>query len=86
MKINFDSLDSRGISPEYMGGTEGRDIAMDAKSLSQALVVCTLAMGQVLGEGRLAEVRRQLRNLIEDGGIERGTARILKSIIAGIEA
>jgi hypothetical protein len=57
---------------------------MDNKSVSQAMVACFIAMGQALGEDRLTEAEKHLRALINDGGIERGAARILQSIIAGI--
>ena len=58
---------------------------MDNKSVTQALVVCFMAFGQVLGEEKLTEAEKHLRTLIDDGGIERGAAGIIKSIIAGIK-
>ena len=57
---------------------------MDNKSVSQALIACFMAIGQVLGEDKMTEAEKHLRALINDGGIERGAASILQSIIAGI--
>ena len=57
---------------------------MDNKAVSQALIACFIAIGQALGEDKLTEAERHLRAAINDGGIERGAAGILQSIIAGI--
>ena len=58
---------------------------MDTKSVSQALVMCFLALGQAVGEEKLLEAGKHLRDAMDDRAIDRGAARILQSIIAGID-
>ena len=58
---------------------------MDTKSVSQALVMCFLALCQAVGEDKLLEAGNHLRDAMGDRAIDRGTARILQSIIAGID-
>ncbi len=58
---------------------------MDTKSVSQALVTCFFALGCAVGEDKLLEARKHLRAAVNDGAVDRGTARILQSIIAGID-
>ena len=57
---------------------------MDNKAISQAQIACFMAFGQALGEERLTEAERHLRAVINDGGIERGAAGIIQSILVGI--
>jgi hypothetical protein len=58
---------------------------MDTKSVSQALVVCFLAIGQAIGEDKLLQAGKHLRDAMDNGVVDRGTVRILESIITGID-
>ena len=58
---------------------------MDTQSISQALVTCILALGHAVGEDKLLQAGMHLREVMDDGAVDRGTARILQSIIAGID-
>jgi hypothetical protein len=58
---------------------------MDTQSVSQALVTCFLALGQAVGEDKLLEAGRHLRIAMDNRAIDRGAARILQSVLAGID-
>ena len=58
---------------------------MDTQSVSQALVTCFLALGQAVGEEKLLEAGKHLRAAMDNRAIDRGAARILESIVAGID-
>ncbi len=58
---------------------------MDTKSVSKALVMCFFALGQAVGEEKLLEAGKHLRYAMDDSAVPPGTARILQSIIAGID-
>jgi len=58
---------------------------MDTQSVSQALVTCFLALGEAVGEDKLLEAGKHLREAMNNRAIDRGAARILQSIIAGID-
>jgi hypothetical protein len=58
---------------------------MDTKSVSQALVMSFLALGEAVGEDKLLEAGKHLRAAMDGRPIDRGAAKILESIIAGID-
>jgi hypothetical protein len=58
---------------------------MDTQSVSQALVTCFLALGQAVGEEKLLEAGKHLRDAMNSRTIDRGAARILQSVLAGID-
>ena len=58
---------------------------MDTQSVSQALVMCFLALGQAVGEEKLLEAGKHLRDAMNNRAIDRGAARILQSVLAGID-
>ena len=58
---------------------------MDTQSVSQALVTCFLALGEAVGEDKLLEAGKHLREAMNNRAIERGAARILQSVLAGID-
>jgi hypothetical protein len=58
---------------------------MDTQSVSQALVTCFLALGEAVGEDKLLEAGKHLREAMNNRAIDRGAARILQSVLAGID-
>ena len=58
---------------------------MDTQSVSQALVTCFLALGQAVGEEKLMQAGKHLRDAMDNRAIDRGAARILQSVLAGID-